>query len=386
MSTTADVLVVGAGAVGASVAHHLAAAGAGKVMVVERESQPGTGSTRRCAGGFRHQFSSPDNIALSLASIPLITGFSDLHGIPLDVTTDGYLFLARSDATWARLQTDAALQASMGVDTRLLSPERAGALVPGLSLEELRGASFCADDGLADPAGLTNGYLTAGRRLGVVLALSTAALEVLVDGDGVSGVRTSAGTIATRCVVDAAGPWAAELAATAGVDLPVVPLARCVVVTAAFARRPEHRTLVVDTDSGFYMHREGDGVLMGMGASGERTGFDWSPPEEFLGDELIPAAIGTFPPLAGASLAKRWVGYYEMTPDAHPVLGPVDTLPGLVLANGFSGHGFQHAPIVGQLVAEWICEGAPRSVAVSHLGLGRFSRDGSPLRSERAVI
>jgi sarcosine oxidase subunit beta len=379
-----DVVVVGAGAVGASAAYHLAAAGAGRILVLEREDSVAAGSTGRCAGGFRHQFSSAVNVALSQASVPLITGFSDEHGLPLDVWVDGYLFLCTDPAGWDRLRQAAGLQQRMGVGTLLLSAEEAGALVPGLRTDGIAGATFCAADGLADPAGLTQGYLTAARRLGAEVRLRTEVGALTTSGARVTGVRTSGGEVPAGTVVLAAGPWAAPLAATAGVALPVEPLARTIAVTAPFPGRPARRTLVVDAGRGLYFHREGAGVLLGMGAAGERTGFDYRPGADFLADELLPAAIGLYPALAGAALARTWTGFYEMTPDAHPVLGPAPGVEGLLLANGFSGHGFQHAPIVGRLLAEWVCEGGARSVDVSSLGLDRFAS--GRLLEERAVV
>ncbi len=391
---TADVVVVGAGAVGASAAYHLAAAGAGRVLVVEREATVGTGSTGRCAGGFRHQFSSAVNIALSQASIPMIKAFSETHDLPLEVSTDGYLFLVRDEETWQEYLTAAGLQRRMGVDVRLLSTAEVTDLVPGLRVDDVVGATYCPDDGIADPAGLTQGYIGAARRRGVEVALGTAAVELLTRRGRIVGLRTTAGDVGTETIVNATGPWAADLALTAGVEVPVWPLGRRVVVTGPFRGAPERRTLVVDAGTGFYFHREGPGVLMGMGARDERPGFAFgdgfafggtaTPDDRFLSEELIPVAVSVLPELEGASVAHQWIGYYEMTPDAHPVLGPVAGVPGLFLANGFSGHGFQHAPIVGKLLAEWICDGAARSVDVSALGLERFA-EGKPLREARVV-
>lgn len=385
MIETADIVVVGAGAVGASAAYHLATAGVGSVLVLEREPVAGTGSTGRCAGGFRHQFSSRINIALSLASIPLIVNFEATHGLPLDVSVDGYVFVSRSDRTWSELRQHVSLQQELGVRTALLTPDELAEVVPGLSLDGVRGATYCPDDGVADPSGLTLGYLTAARRAGAEVRFSSNVARLEVARGRVVGVELSSGEeVATGVVVNAAGPWASPLAATAGVDLPVRPLARTVVVTDGFVGRPTRRTLVVDSDTGFYFHREGSGVLMGMGAADERPGFDWAPGDEFVSEELLPTAVSVFPPLSEASLARAWHGYYEMTPDAHPILGPLEDLPGLLLANGFSGHGFQHAPIVGQLLAEWVRDGAPHTVDVTALTFDRFGS--ARVLEERAVV
>lgn len=377
-------MVVGAGAVGASAAYHIASAGLGSVLVLEREPTPASGSTGRCAGGFRHQFSSRVNIALSKASIPLITSFTETHGLPLDVHQDGYLFLVRDAETWAGYARVVRLQQEMAVNVQLLDGAQAAEIVPGLRADDVVGATYCPEDGLVDPAGLTQGYLTAARRHGAELALRQPVERLLTSAGRVTGVSTPDGDVLAGWVVNAAGPWAAGIAGSAGVELPVEPLARTVVVTGPFPGRPAKRTLVVDAATGFYFHREAEGVLMGMGARGERTGFGQLPGEGFLAEELLPVAVSVLPALEDAAVAHRWIGYYEMTPDAHPILGPVPGLGGLLLANGFSGHGLQHAPVVGKLLAEWITSGEARSVDVSCLGLERFERGG--LTAEARVI
>jgi sarcosine oxidase subunit beta len=185
-------------------------------------------------------------------------------------------------------------------------------------------------------------------------------------------------------VVNAAGVWAPALAATVGLDLPIEPLPRHIAVTAPFAGRPERRTLVIDAETTFYFHREGEGVLMGMPRHGESSTFDTRVDDGFIADELLPAAIRRYPRLEDASLATTWVGLYEMTPDRHPILGPVASHAGLYLAAGFSGHGFQHAPIVGKLMAEQIVDGQARTVDISSLGLARFGQQDEVV--ERNVI
>lgn len=167
----ADVVVVGAGVVGASATYHLADAGAGSVLLIEREATPGSGSTGLCAGGFRHQFSSPVNVALSRASIPMILAFSETHGLPLDVSTDGYLFLVRDPGTWDDYRAAARSQQAMGVDVPLLPAAEVVDLGLGLRVDDLVGATYCPDDGLADPGALTVGYVTSARRRGVLVAL-----------------------------------------------------------------------------------------------------------------------------------------------------------------------------------------------------------------------
>ncbi len=373
MSETADVVVVGGGVVGASAAYHLAAAGVGHVVLLERADAVATGSTGACAGGFRHQFSSRINIELSLASVPMILGFTQEHRLALDVVQDGYLFLVRNERDWDEFRAGAELQRSLGIDTQVLGPEEAAAIVPGIAIDDVVGATFCADDGIADPSGLTQGYATLARRAGADLRLGVEAVAIETDGDAVTAVRTAEGSIATPAVVNAAGPWAGTLAATAGVQLPLQPIPRMVVTTGPFAGAPARRTLVIDAATTYYFHKEGDGVLTGMGGRDERPSFSTNVDLRFIEEDLLPTAIRVFPPIEQAGLARMWAGLYEMTPDRHPIIGE-SPVRGLFLANGFSGHGFQHAPVVGKLVAELIVEGRARTVDVSSLGLDRFER------------
>jgi sarcosine oxidase subunit beta len=370
----ADVVVVGGGIVGVSAAYHLAAAGAGSILLLERADRLGTGSTGACAGGFRHQFSSEVNIRLSLASVPMILGFSEEHGIPLDVSQDGYLFLVRDEEAWRGFVAAAELQRSLGVPAELLSAGDAASLVPGISTDDVVGAAYCPWDGIADPSGLTLGYATVARRAGAVIETGIEVTAVRVEGERVAGVSTSKGDVDAALVVNAAGPWAGRLAETAGFEIPLEPVPRNVVTTGPFPGAPERRTLVIDAVTSFYLHKEGDGVLMGMGSPRERTSFDTRPDERFISDELLPTAVRVFPPVAEAGVASTWAGLYEMTPDRHPVVGEAPGVRGFYLANGFSGHGFQHAPVIGKVLAELIVEGRASTVDISSLALERFSR------------
>lgn len=373
MTQTADVVVVGGGVVGTSAAYHLASAGAGRVLLLERADALGTGATGACAGGFRHQFSSEVNVRLSQASVPMIIGFEEEHGLQLDVWQHGYLFLVRGEDRWRAFVEAAARQRVLGVEVEPLTPAEAADLVPGIALEGVLGATFGPRDGIADPAGLTYGYATLARRAGAEIRTGVEVLGVRVGAGRALGVSTAADRIDAAVVVNAAGPWAGALAATAEIDLPLEPVPRNVAVTGPFPGAPERKTLVIDAETSFYFHREGPGVLMGMGDPGERSSFHTAADRAFIAERMLPTAVRVFPPLAEAGLERTWAGLYEMTPDRHPILGPAPGLEGFYLANGFSGHGFQHAPVVGRLLGEMVVEGAATTVDVSSLGLERFA-------------
>ncbi len=359
---TADVVIVGGGCMGAATAYYLTTHGAGEVVLVEREAQLGAGSTGRNAGGVRHQFSDPANIALSRESIALFSRFEEEVGTPIDFWQDGYLFLLSSEASERAFAESVAVQRRLGLDVAWLSGDEAAAMTPGLDATGVRAATFCAADGIADPSGVTMGLVRAAQLRGRVTILRDTEVTGIDAPDGrIAGVTTSGGPIATRAVVNAAGPWAGQVAALAGVTLPVIPERRHIFIAqpapgaswddAAYAgRTPSSRLMVIDFDTTFYFHREGAGLLFGMGDKSERPGFDTTVRWDFL-PEVTETAVRRLPALAEASVTHAWAGLYEMTPDHNPVIGGLG-VEGFYAIAGFSGHGFQHAPAAGRLLAD----------------------------------
>lgn len=377
---SAGAVVIGGGIVGVAAAYELAKAGIPDVVLLEREAGLGLGSTGKCAGGFRHQFSSEVNVRLSLASAHLIRSFAEEHGLPLDVHVDGYLFLCKDDASWASHQRAAAMQRSLGAEVDLLDAAASGELIPGLATDEVVGATFGPGDGIADPSGLVNGYSTIARRAGATLRTGVAVDNVRTSADGsrVTSVSTPEGTISTSLAVLAAGVWSPAIAATVGVDLPVEPHARQLVQTTDFPGRPERRTLVIDTSTMAFFHREGNGILMGVPPSDDQPTFELGRSDRFVAEELVPAVMRVLPAVEEASFATTWTGLYEMTPDHHPLIGAVRAVDGMLVATGYSGHGFQHAPISGKLLAEIATTGRATTIDIDALRPERFA-DGEPI-------
>lgn len=376
---TAGAIVVGGGIVGVATAYELAAAGIRDVLLLEREAGLGLGSTGKCAGGFRHQFSSDVNVRLSLASAKLIRGFSGAHDLPLDVHVDGYLFLCKDEVAWASHKRAAAMQRSLGAEVDMLDAAACRELIPGLAVDEVVGATFGPGDGIADPSGLVNGYATIARRAGATIrtGVSVTGLRTTADGSHIAGVSTSQAAIDAPLVILAAGVWSPAIGATAGLDLPVEPHARQLAQTTDFTGRPERRTLVIDTSTMAFFHREGSGILMGVPPSDDSPTLEPRTSDRFVAEELIPAVSRVLPAVEDASFATTWVGLYEMTPDHHPIIGPVRAVEGLLVATGYSGHGFQHAPITGVLLAE-IATGRPTSIDIHALRPERFA-EGEPI-------
>jgi sarcosine oxidase subunit beta len=357
LKRTAEVVIVGGGCMGASVAYHLARLGVTDVVLLERQQMLGTGSTGRNAGGVRHQFSNEANIRLSIESIALLERFADEVGQPIDFHQDGYLFLL-NDASVETFRRNVALQRSLGVDVQWLDGADAERLAPGLSADGIAGATFCQRDGIADPNGVTMGFARAAQAAGVEVARDTEVTGIRVERGHIAGVETTRGAIDTKIVVSAAGPHARSIGRMVGVDVPVEPYRRHIFIAAAPAgdaawRVPISRIMVIDFETTFYFHREGAGLLFGMGDPDETPTFDTTVQWDFL-PQVIDVAVQRLPALAEAAISHAWAGLYEVTPDANPIIGPAAGVDGLFLINGFSGHGFQHSPAAGRILADVI--------------------------------
>jgi sarcosine oxidase subunit beta len=372
---SADVVVIGGGIVGVSIAYHLSRMGAGRIVLLEREELLGTGSTGRCAGGFRYQFSTEINIRLSLISVPMILAFRDEMDWPVDLHQHGYLFLLSRPEEVDAFRENVALQNRLGVASEFLEPEAIARLAPHVSLDGVLGGTYCALDGIGDPHGMTQGYAAAARRLGVEIRTGLSATGIRSTRGRIEGVETSQGYLPCGTIANAAGPHAREVALWVGVDLPVLPERRHVYTTHPFRQAPRNHLMVIDFTTTFYFHRESSGVLMGMGNPDEPSSFNLDVDPDFL-EKVLEIGLKRYPALADAAINRSWAGLYEMSPDARPILGKVPEVEGFYLANGFSGHGFQHAPVVGKLLAEEIVLGSARTLDIFPLRLDRFHGSG----------
>lgn len=362
---TAEVVVVGGGVIGCSLACHLARAGR-KVVLLERETL-GSQSTGRCAGGVRQQFSTELNVRLQRYSVARFEHFEEEIGHPLEFRQIGYLFLLTEPEQVASFREQFRMWQRVGLhEARWLGPEEARRLSPAITIDDVLAATFCPSDGIASPADVTDGYAAAARRAGATLLEGCRVVGIDVEGGRVRGVRTNRGPISTPLVINAAGPWAGRVAALAGVDLPVQPYPRHVFVTGPAPAIARDNPMTIDMTSSFYFHPEGAGILFGMGERDERSTFEQRVDPGFL-ERVAAVAERRLPLLLELGIRTSWVGLYEVTPDHQPFLGPLDEVAGLWCACGFSGHGFQMAPAVGHLLAQWILTGR------SDLDLGPFS-------------
>ncbi|HSM86137.1 MAG TPA: FAD-dependent oxidoreductase [Candidatus Limnocylindrales bacterium] len=374
---TADVVIIGGGIVGSSIAWHLASAGCRSVLVIERETAQGKGSTGKSMGGVRAQFSTPVNIQMSLYSIPFYARFDETLGHPADYRPQGYLFAATKPSHLDYLQENFERQKSLGLATaKMLSAEEIRTMLPQLRSDDILGGSFCSTDGFVDPYSVMNGFMASAIEKGATLWKKTEVTGVSRDQAGISGVETSRGHVATRIVVNAAGAWAAGVAKMAGVDLPVEPLRRMLVPSEPFDDFPHSSPMVIDMSNGFHFRPEGRGFLLAWNDPDETPGFKTDFEPSFIEKILIRAAnrVPAFENLP-VNPKRAWAGLYEMSPDHHAILGPVDEVPGFYLANGFSGHGVMHAPSTGKILSDLILEGKTRIVDnVKVLALDRFAK------------
>ncbi len=370
---SASVVVIGGGVMGASTAYHLALRGVGDVVLLESQPFFGQGATGKCAGGIRYQFSTAINVRLSQLSLPMLARFEEETGQPIDLRYPGYLLLATTEDNVAEFRRNVALQHNLGVSTEWLSGDEVRRRVPQLAADDVLAATFHAGDGLADPNGVVAGYIAAGRRLGVQAFNDAPVTSIEVESGRVVAVVTPLGRVACQTVVNAAGPWAALIGDMAGVSLPITPVRRQMLTTTPLPDLRSDFPFVIDFARSLYFHREGEGLLTGMSNPDQPPGFDESVDAEW---ELthLEAAVERLPLLAHAGLQGHWAGLYEVTPDAHPIIGRIPGRDNFVVVAGFSGHGFMHGPIAGLLVSEIILDGGAHTLDITELGYERFNR------------
>ena len=376
----ADVVVVGGGVIGTSVAFHLAEAGA-NVCLLERD-ELASGSTSRAAGGFRAQFSDPLNVALGLRSIEALTHFGERPGAEIDLHQVGYLFLLDREDDVGAFERGVALQNELGVPSRLLSPAEAAELCPVAGLDGVLAATYCPLDGHASPEAVVQGYAAGARAHGATIQTRCAATGIDVRGAEIRGVATERGRVESGVVVCAAGVWSRELADPLGIELPVLPYLREVGFTGPVDGVPATIPLTIDFSTGFYFHREGPGLLFGMADPEQEPGFDVESDPSWL-ERVLAVAERRLPSLGDMPIAGGWKGYYEVTPDHNALIGEALEPARFLYATGFSGHGFLQSPAVGEIVRDLVLGRNP-FVDVAPLTGERFAR--AAPRPERNVI
>jgi sarcosine oxidase subunit beta len=362
-------VVVGGGVIGTSVAFHLAEAGVPDVVLIERD-ELAAGSTSQAAGGVRAQFSDALNVQLGARSLRAFADFGARPGHEIDFRPVGYLFLLSREHDVAAFERSIALQNRLGVPSRLLDPSEAARLSPPIDADGLLAAAFSPEDGLATPEAVVQGYAAGARRHGAYVETACELLEVRVRGEELRAVVTSKGVVETPALVCAAGAWSRRVGEMVGVDLPVTPYRRQVLVTEPLPGLPERLPMTIDFASSFYFHREGDGLLMGMSLEDEPPGFNLARDDAWI-PRLAEVLARRAPSLAEVGVAGGWAGLYEVTPDHNALIGEAPRPARLLYATGFSGHGFLQSPAVGEVVRDLFL-GRPPEVDVAPLAVDRF--------------
>ena len=373
---TADVVLIGGGIVASSIAYHLVAAGCRNVLVIERETAQGKGSTGKSMGGVRAQFSTPVNIQMSLYSIPFYASFEEQLGYPCDYRPQGYLFCATSEKHVAYLRANYEKQIAMGLkNVRLIAGDEIRGMFPHLRSDDIIGGSFCSSDGFVDPYSAMVGFMAWASDHGATLWKNTTVTAITRNiDDGTFEVATSRDLISTRTVVNCAGAWAASIAKMLGIDLPVEPLRRMLVPTEPFDQFPHTAPMIIDMSTGFHFRPESRGFLLAWNDPEETPGYKTDFDPAFVEKILMRAAdrVPVFENVA-VNPKRAWAGLYEMTPDHHPILGESPDVPGFFFANGFSGHGVMHSPATGKILSDLILTGKTDLIDPSLLDFSRFA-------------
>jgi sarcosine oxidase, subunit beta len=373
---TASVVIIGAGVIGASVAYHLARRGWREILVLDRFPGPGQGSTGKATGGFRAQYATPINVRLSLLSRDKLRCFTEETGGDAGYVPAGYLWLASTPSQLEVLRAARRVQHQEGLTEAVeVGPDDIALLNPAVALDEVIGGAFCPSDGFIRPLGIVEGYLTAARRLGVELEWQ---IEVTGlrrgQGNRIAVVETSRGPVSPAGVVNAAGPWAAQVAEWTGFDLPVTPLRRQVAATAPTDLLPAAMPMTIFTTDGFHLRvREGRILLLWPTPGVPGRPYDTAVDDGWV-EAVVQKAHRRVPVVRRAAIDRDacWAGLYEVSPDKHAILGAAPGCPNLFLLNGCSGHGVMHAPALGQLLAEVMSDGAASTMDVSALRPSRF--------------
>ncbi|MGA9353005.1 MAG: FAD-dependent oxidoreductase [Terriglobales bacterium] len=396
---TADVVLIGGGIVASSIAYHLVSAGCKNVLVLERETAQGKGSTGKSMGGVRAQFSTPVNIQMSLYSIPFYASFEERLGYPCDYRPQGYLFCATSDKHLAYLRANYEKQIAMGLkNARLIGGDEIRAMFPQMRGDDIVGGSFCSTDGFVDPYSAMIGFMTWASDHGATLWKNATVQAITRDGisavdprlpssfsspqksnrtpgqKATFNIATTRGTISTPTVVNCAGAWSAEIARMVGITLPVEPLRRMLVPTEPFDQFPHTAPMIIDMSNGFHFRPESRGFLLAWNDPEETPGYKTEFEPSFI-EKILTRAADRVPVFENVAVnpKRAWAGLYEMTPDHHPILGESPDVPGFYFANGFSGHGVMHAPATGKILSDLILTRKTDMIDATLLDFSRFA-------------
>lgn len=382
LPSEADVVILGGGIMGASIAFHLAEAGVKNIVLLERNTL-GSGSSAKPLGGVRATFSDPGNILLGQRSLEAYERFNETFNTDIGLQQVGYLFLCRSESELAEVEHSTRVQNSLGGSSRMVTPDEAFEINPFLDPSVLLGGSFSPRDGFAQPSKVVAAYAAAAKQLGVTILEHTEVLDIDASGGQVRSLHTNRGTIRTPRLICAAGVWSTKLGAMAGVDLPMEPVKRQIGMTPQQSKPYPTVPFTLDLSTTLYFHNYINGMLLGISNEDQEPGFnrefDYSWVAAF--DE---AAEIVAPSLAHQPLEVGWAGLYENTPDHNAMIGVSGTVEGFMYATGFSGHGFLQGPAVGELVTDMYL-GRETFMDAQQFSADRFANEESMLREVHII-
>ncbi len=374
MAQTADVIVVGAGVQGSSLAFHLARRGV-RVLIVERSTVAG-GATGRSSGFVRMHYDMESEARLAWASHRYFRDWADMVGDgDCGFVRTGFVQLVPEEMADA-LRANVAMLQGVGIPTTTIDADAVAALMPGIRVDDVAIAAHEPESGYADPTGTASGFLAAARRLGASYVGGCFVSEVVTDGDRVIGVDTDKGRFEAPIVVDVAGAWAAPLAATVGVELPVDSWRHATAYFGLPAGRAADFPVVIDNAAGIYFRPEGRGLMLVGLETDNIVGGSPDRPEEPLPqstvDALVNGVCSRVPWMEQGTYRTAHGGQDGITPDQHPILDRVGP-DGFYVVCGFSGTGFKTAPAIGACMTELILDGRATTADISPYALARFA-------------
>lgn len=353
--STAEIIIIGGGILGTSIAYHLAERGQKNIILLEKEYLC-EGSTGLSVGGFRQQFSTPANILLSQETLRQFKNFPEKFGVEIDMHQVGYLFLSTKQKKWLELMKGVNIQREYSVPVEILKPEDIGYRWSFLNTEDLKGGTFCAEDGYADPFMIAMAFAKAAKGKGVLIQEKTRVDGIQIENNRVRGVTTSRGRISGSCLINVAGPWAGEVARMAGLELPVNPFRRQVFAVTLPEALPIPVPMIINIDNRHYFRGESKGILTGMSDLSEPPSFKLQTDTTFM-HKVVEQLVFRAPIMSESKMVRGWAGLYAITPDENPIIGKIEEIDGFYCAVGFSGHGFQHGPAVGRFLSNLILDG-----------------------------
>jgi sarcosine oxidase subunit beta len=372
MKNKADVVIIGGGVNGCSLAYHLAKKGL-EVVLVEKKYLS-SGATGACGAGIRQQWSTQENATLAIQSVKIFEQLSAELGQDIEFRQGGYLIAVHDEKEMKQAQKNVAMQRSLGLNVDVLGPDEITKIVPILDVKGMKaiGATFCPTDGHANPFKTTFAYADAARKRGAEINTHTTVVGLKAVHKEVQSVVTSQGTIHTKMVVNSAGIDSKTIAQMLKIRLPLTAYRKEIMATERL--KPLFEAMVISFKDGIYFSQQKEGQIVGgIPIPEEKEGFKTMPTFEFL-RHMSQTLTRYAPVLKHVNLLRHWTGYYDVTPDARPILGEIKEVKGFIQCNGFSGHGFMISPMVSKLLTDLIADGKTSDV-LEALNLERFTKN-----------